>query len=158
MYLYTSCNLYNYAFFCLLLLASVLNVHLVRGAIFPRVYYSGMPNSLKSGGCQIPCGDAKIPREFYSGMPNPLGCHIPCDTGILLSITIILEAVAMYGYRSLGSRLYTIVNGWLGIEKHVLETESNSLSERTIGNISASVVMSRFRKLKLARARKHATK
>ena len=54
-------------------------INFVGGAIFPRVYYSGMPNSLKSGGCQIPCGDAKIPREFYSGMPNPLGYHIPCD-------------------------------------------------------------------------------
>ena len=48
------------------------------------VYYSGMPNTVisRSGGCQNPCGDAKIPREFYSGMPNPLGYHIPCDTGL----------------------------------------------------------------------------
>ena len=37
---------------------------------------------------------------------------------------------------SLGSRLYTIVNGWLGREKHVLETERNSLSEHTTGNTS----------------------
>ena len=79
MYLYQLQSIHE--FFCLLLLVSVLNIHLVGGAIFPRVYYSWMPNSLKSGGCQIPCGDAKIPREFYSGMPNPLGYHIPCDTG-----------------------------------------------------------------------------
>ena len=40
---------------------------------------------------------------------------------------------------SLGSRLYTIVNGcygWLAREKHVLQTESNSLSEHTTGNTS----------------------
>ena len=46
---------------------------------------------------------------------------------------------------------------WLGREKHVLETKSNSLSERITGNTSpttASVVMSWFRKL----TRKHATK
>ena len=70
---------------CILLFTVIgfcmLNIHLVGGAIFPRVYYLGMPNSLISWGCQIPCGDAKIPREFYSGMPNSLGCHIPCDTG-----------------------------------------------------------------------------
>ena len=73
----TSCNLYMRSFVsCYWFLYWI-----YRGAIFPRVYYSGMPNSLKSGGCQIPCGDAKIPREVYSGMPNSLGYHIPCDTG-----------------------------------------------------------------------------
>ena len=45
------------------------------------------------------------------------------------------------------------MNGWLGGEKHVLETESNSFSECTSGNTSSttiSVVMSRYCKLKLA--------
>ena len=54
---------------------------------------------------------------------------------------------------SLGSCLYTVENGWLGREKYVLETESNSLSEHTTGNTSpttTSLVMSQFRKLKLA--------
>ena len=67
----------------------------------------------------------------------------------------ILDAVATCVGGSLGSRLHTVVNGWPGREKHVLETESNTLSEHTTGNTSpttASVVMSRFHKLKLALA------
>ena len=59
---------------------SLNNDHEVQHTLSQR-YTTGMPNSLKSGGCQNPCGDAKIPREFYSGMPNSLGYHIHCDTG-----------------------------------------------------------------------------
>ena len=55
--------------------------------------------------------------------------------------------------KSLGCRLHTIVNGWLGREKHVLKTESNSFSELTSRNTSPateSVVRSLFVYLKLA--------
>ena len=44
--------------------------------------------------------------------------------------------VATCAYRSLGSHIYTIMNDWLGREKDVLETESNSLNERSSGNTS----------------------
>ena len=45
------------------------------------------------------------------------------------------------------SRLYTIVNGWLGREKHVLETESNKLTSSNTSPATESVVMSLFQQV-----------
>ena len=50
--------------------------------------------------------------------------------------------VTMCTCKSLGSRLYTIVNGWLGREKHVLETESNKLMSSNTSPATESVVIS----------------
>ena len=61
--------------------------------------------------------------------------------------------VVMCACKSLGCRLHTIVNGWLGREKYVLKIESNSLSELTSRNTSPaseSVVRSLFVYHKLA--------
>ena len=38
-------------------------------------------------GCHFAKGGAVIPREFYSGVPNSTGCHILCDTGNSLWIS-----------------------------------------------------------------------
>ena len=34
-------------------------------------------------GCHFAKGGAVIPREFYTGVPNSAGYHILCDTGVI---------------------------------------------------------------------------
>lgn len=67
------------------------------------------------------------------------------NAGILLSNMSILGVVATCACGSLGSHLYMIMNVRLGREKHVLETESNSIQPVTL----VQLVVLRFHKLKL---------